>query len=777
MRGTHGAAAREENGVLRVRNSLTLLTILAFGLAIRVLLPWPAVVTNDGIIPPGGADEFYHLRRIEFSVEQFPAVLEDDPYIGHPDVGEVVWPPLWDLGIAAVARPFGAAGDRGRLEAVVAAVPPLIGIASIFLAFAIARRHFGRRAGWTAAALLAVMPAHYLSSRLAKSDHHVGAMLATTWLLSAGMRWLSVTSTRSAVLPWRMAIELGLALACVLMVWTGALLHVGILLATSVVVLLADRDPQVACARAWSLAIACAVAALAIAPFSLGVTWREYGGFSPLVLSTFHPVFFASGALILAVCGSVWARFDWGRGQRSGFGLALGALGLSAVWLGVPELGNALATGAGWFQESEDFQAQVLELKPMWTAAGVFRVSVPQLLFTHVVMLALPLAGWLAWRAARGAEDSGAWLLVAWSVAFFAASSSQIRFSNELAVPLALLAGFWVQRARSSQRFATVAALSLCAVITAWTVYAGPVRDWVRTSQGEQPLRLGSDERVAALIPFARWLGDHSPVTPGWLDPEATPGYAVLTPWGQGHLVRYYARRPMVQDNFGVYGGRESYEAAERYYGAEREAIALNAARERGVRYVLASPEGSGHGTRYSRRSMTSRLARDRGGVGRGEAGERLEALRHHRLLHEVAWRPGIDEQYPGALDPGVAAYRWFEIVEGARVVGRAAPGSSVQARLVLTNETGQTLRYESAARASADGRYELTLPYPTDEPSGTWRTNGPYTVRTARARASVEVAESAVMHGDTVPGPDLADSPAGNTTPDVSPSRKRTDR
>jgi len=740
---------------------LALLGIVILGLAIRVLLPWPAVVTREGILPPGGADEFYHLRRIEYSVERFPAVLERDPTVDYPETGEIVWPPLWDWAIAAIALPLGASGDRGRLEAVVAAVPPLVGIATLLMVFWIGLRHFGAPAGLAAAALLAILPAHSLSSRLAKSDHHVGATLATTWLLSAGMRWLDGFGRPSDAQRLRLSAELGLALAVVLLVWTGALLHVGILLATAATAVLTLRDRGCAAARARELALACAVAAIGIAPFSLGTTWREYGSFSPLVLSSFQPVLFGAGALVLGLCALAWPRFGFGRAcaGRAGFGLALGAGGLVAVFLVVPELGPALATGAGWFQESEDFQSRVLELRSMWTATGRFAVGVPQLLFTDLIGLAVPLAVWLAWRAIRGGEGRGAWLLLAWAVAFFAASSSQIRFSNELAVPLALLGGFWIARTPGPQRRSAAAALALCALSTSIAVYAGPIADWHRVSAGERPARLGVDEREVTLVPFARWLGEHTPATAGWLDPTATPAYGVLTPWGQGHLVRYYARRAMVQDNFGVYGGRASYEAAERYYGAEDEDLALRELHALGVRYVLASPEGSGHGGPYSPLSMTQRLARYRGTAATdrldGRA-VRVPALVHHRLLNEVDWTRGIDEAPRTPGERAAAAFRWYEVVEGARVRGRARPGSAIRAELRLRSGSGREIAYASEARADSGGRYVLTLPYPTDAASGVYRPLGPYSIWSARARAALDVSEEDVRSGGSVRGPAL---------------------
>jgi dolichyl-diphosphooligosaccharide--protein glycosyltransferase len=744
------------------REGIALLAALVLGALLRIVLPWPAVVTEHGILPPGGADEFYHLRRIEYSVENFPSVLAHDAYVNAPDGGEIVWPPLWDLGIAAVALPLGAGGDRDRLEAVTAAIPPLVGLATIWLVFVVARRQFGARAAATSALMLAFLPAHYLSSRLGKSDHHVGAVLATAWLLFVGMRWLDRPQKAART---RTAVELGLAMAVVLLIWTGALLHVGLTLAVATIAVLGSADRETAVQRGHELALACATAALAIAPFSLGVEWLEYGGFSPLVLSSFQPVLFAAGALVLSLSAELWKRTGLGETvvSRVGLALGLGVLGLGGIALAAPELGEALLVGAGWFQEAEDFQSHVLELRSMWMAAGSFSSAVPQLLFTRAIALVVPVAVWLGWRAMRGGEAPGVWLLVVWGLAFFAAASSQIRFSNELAVPVALLAGAFVGRAAEPRMAAAAGAFVVASA--SLLVYSEPAGDLVRASRGEAPRKLGIDERIATLVPFARWLGTNSKPTSGWMNPGERPGYAVLTPWGHGHLVRYYARRAMVQDNFGVYGGRANYDAAEDYYAETDEARAIALLGKLDVRYVLAAPEGSGHGRAYEPLTMARRMALHRGFHARdvGSSGQPVEvpALSKHRLIHEAAWKLGIDEVHLDPLTLRAAAYRWFQIVEGARIEGQANPGSTVTARITLTPEGGPSKRYEVRTRANSKGRYRVIVPYPTGDDSTAVASGDHYRVIGSSGSGDVVVSEDAVQSGETIEGPDLVASDA----------------
>jgi asparagine N-glycosylation enzyme membrane subunit Stt3 len=57
----------------------------------------------------------YHLRRIWFSVVNFPASLAFDSYMNHPLGAPAVWPPLFDWSIAAVARALVGPAEQGAV--------------------------------------------------------------------------------------------------------------------------------------------------------------------------------------------------------------------------------------------------------------------------------------------------------------------------------------------------------------------------------------------------------------------------------------------------------------------------------------------------------------------------------------------------------------------------------------------------------------------------------------------------------------------------------------
>jgi hypothetical protein len=94
--------------------------------------------------------------------------------------------------------------------------------------------------------------------------------------------------------------------------------------------------------------------------------------------------------------------------------------------------------------------------------------------------------------------------------------------------------------------------------------------------------------------------------------------------------------------------------------------------------------------------------------------------------------------------------------VPGARVVGRAAPGAVVTARLAVRAGAAGRFFWSAEATADAEGRYALTLPYANRGAATDVRPAPSYELRSGDARAPLAVDEAAVRDGATLPGPDL---------------------
>jgi len=229
----------------------------------------------------------------------------------------------------------------------------------------------------------------------------------------------------------------------------------------------------------------------------------------------------------------------------------------------------------------------------------------------------------------------------------------------------------------------------------------------------------------------------------------------VLAAWGDGHLLRWIARRPVVQDNFGDDVGARNFALAERYFAATSEPEALAILAELRVRYVVVRETGSGHGRGYAPESLFARLHWLKGTSGSLASGSetaaiRVPALARHRLLVDALGR----DARAGKSRP---AYKLYEVVPGARVAGRAAPGALVTAQLPVHAGSAGRFVYAAETTADASGRYALTLPY-ANEGSLTDVSPAPrYELRSAGATALLAIDEASVREGRAIEGPDLA--------------------
>jgi dolichyl-diphosphooligosaccharide--protein glycosyltransferase len=730
--------------------------LFLLGVAVRAL-PWPTVFGQHGVYFTG-PDAYYHARRIGYAVANFPGFLERDLYVAFPSGAEAIWTPVFDWLLALLVRATLGGGSPQALESLLVWVPPLLGGATVVAAYLLAARHLSRPVAVCAGLILCLLPAHFWFSQLGHVDHHVAVALVTTLLLYVAMNALEEEARL------RSAAALGAALGGVLLVWPGCLLHVGLVEAALLARVLGCVRRESAVGLARRFALANGVACLVVLPLSAGNEWEQWGALSPVVLSNFQPLGFAAGAAAFALLSVLWQQpaTSGSRAARALQALACGAaLAGPAFWL-LPGLSEGVADAWEWLARAEPFQAVVAESRPLFkkgSGDAVFFFS--RLVFATPLMIAA-----LAVRAMHGAPRPAMWLLVWWSSALGAATLAQLRFANSFSIAYALLLGFSLvelfrlARRRLADRPAfAAAAASLSLAVLVYAVapvgrdYAAYVDDAGRALRGA-PLRGRHGERSQRILAnVARWLGSHSPKTSGYLDDSQRPEYGVLAPWGAGHMLRYIARRPMVQDNFGDDVGPLNFALAERYFAADSEAQAVAILEELGVRYVVVRGGGSGHGRGYDSRSMFARLQFLRGVSGSFDEGAgppvRVPALVRHRLIYDsdIGRRP----------DAAPPHYKIYEVVSGARIEGRAAAGAEVEAQLPLWAGRAEPFLFMTRTRADSAGRYALTLPYANRPADSAVSPGRHYRLRSGAAQADLVLSDAEIRSGARIAGPDLS--------------------
>ncbi|MEE8580119.1 MAG: STT3 domain-containing protein [Myxococcota bacterium] len=761
----------------RIVDVLRLIGLFWSAVAIRAL-PWRSVF-DEGRVYFEGNDAYYHARRILYSVIQFPDFLRSDPYINYPHGGQAIWSPLFDGGLAWLVHVTLGSPDEGTLARLLVWVPPVLGGAAVVATYLLTRKVFGEVAAWIAACLLALLPAHFSYSQIGFVDHHVAVALVSVVLLACGMHF--VDSGASQARGWRregrVALALGLALGGALLLWPGMLLHVALLEAAFLMVLVSQASRSEAGFVAGRLAAAHGLAFALVAPLSIGVTWRVWGDFSPVVTSSFQPWFFAClcayFGCYFALCRRLGERLSPGQRTVIALASALGVLLASALF--VSELSAGLGDAWKWFTKRESFQATVAESKPLLFQGTRFSLAFAERTLSRFIYL-FPLVMGLAWSAfRRHAQPAPRLLLVWWAGALFAATLLQTRFFNSLSIPWAMLAGWGASEALSWassrlrglrevrwKRWALHLSTPAVFVWVLWPCFAEYRRylvDQLHWIQGRALVRTHVETRKRLLVDLASWLRENTPTTSGFVEPDMQPEYAVLSNWADGHVLTYEARRPTVVNNFGDDIGRQNLVLSELYYRVDEDQASRILDRL-GARYVIFEYRKTRSRVELSGVSMNVRLFFYDGEEGEESSAFRfgkarriersVSAVRRHRLVYET-------EPKPHASNPQRSGFKLYEHVAGARLRGLAPAGARVEARLALTTNRGRSIDFVSSTRADDGGRYELRLPYSNVGSPPAVRSADQYEVRSAGQVRRAVLYERDVLEGREVAGPDFA--------------------
>ncbi len=752
-------------------------SLFLLALAVRAI-GYPTVFSKAGVQLPYAGDAYYHLRRIWFSVARFPEALSFDRYVSFPEGSQIVWPPAFDWTIAALIRPFVDPSDQVAVEAMAVWVPAVLGAATTGLLALFASRLYGRGAGWCAGLIYSVLPMSFIFSQLGMIDHHVAVALLTTVMLWLACEIFSgddrAESWAAALLTpaTRLSVALGVAMAVTISTWPGSLLHIGVLQVAFGFRWLLAGDRETARARAVAFSVTQAIIAICIAPFTLGAEWREYGAWSPLVMSSFQPLYFTCAAVTVCLVQCLHERDSIGdsRARRAVSGIALALAGVIVSLVSFPPLRDAMLFAGGWFAHGEEILGVINEMRPILAPRGHFDPSFAITRFGAGFPV-LPLAWlYLAWRAFAG-RSAPHGLLLFWSSAFIMLTLRQWRFGNTLAVVYAVLIGAvlaeWIPPLRRrivSRPLRPALEILLVSALVVWTAlafirfYRPIVRQNLNAIANEQIRHLGPLPPGRRIFDEAgRWIAKHTPRTSGYLEPELQPEYAVLTSWATGHLLRYRSERPMIQDNFGPSAGRQSFESAQAYFAEHDEVAAIRILEQLGVRYVVGGQRGGGLTGIVEPGTMANRLGKAFGSLTRLKRGYFTPGLSRHRLIFHAHTAP--PNRGPGGLSvprPFASLGVW-EIVPGAQIEGHAEPGAIILLSLGLATTSGARHTYHRRTVADEQGGYRFVVSYSTDvQFSPDVGVNRAYLLGSPRSREKLAVREEDVLSGVAIRGPDL---------------------
>jgi hypothetical protein len=686
------------------------------------------LVTLDG-------DSLYHLRRMRLIADAFPRVPWVDPMIAWPHGGPIPWAAGFDLLGAVMIRLGRATGGPAGGDLWVAALCPLLGIAVVAATMefvhALAKGIPGRWGAALAAGILAAtLPQALAISRYGRIDHHVAEELSM--LLLARWATAALPQRPERRLARRLAFELsGAALSGgAVAVFTGSPLYVALVLPILLGAVLAAPRPPLLGSGGPGLLLGAALAALASAP-AVAVHGRAFAFGFP---SWLQPLLLAASGT--AICGAVLVAGRVEPGPRrlvaglAGVGAVAGLAAAAAPLAGAQAVAGIrewLFKADPWLRGIDEFQSLLRD--PAGPAAGVKRF------FGAIGFAApalLPMAALAATRAGRARAAAFLWV----AVSLAALTLQQSRFGRVLAPFLAASAALGIAwlAARLAPR-SRLAPLAPVVLALAVALLDPRVRAALGTEADAEP-----DAAVEAAFDLR----------------ARPPGFApgVQAPWDLGDDFLVIAGRPVVATGFGPYPDPAAYwEGVKAFTVGEADLLPWLAGRR--VGWVVAGAANLFGRVRVRGASIPF--------AGRGFSPTWLREVASAPLLIGGSGVPALGVRHFGHLLPVFASTRtvvgidgplpvlWtYEVVPGAQLSGRAAPGARVVLEVPIT-EHGRRHTWRAFADAGPDGRWTMTIPLPTDL-STTTVTTEPGRLRVPGGLGSVvQVPEAAVRAGATM--------------------------
>jgi len=622
---------------------ISILAIIAVAFLIRMLTY--VSLTADGGITFTGYDDYYHMRRILYTVSSFPHSLNFDTYLNYPYGFEIGWPPFFDLLGALLAIIIGGGQpDTHTVEFAGALLPVLLGVLTVIPVYVVAASVFDKKTGLLGAFVFATLPAHVYISRFGAADHHVAEVLLSTaayalFILAiklAGEKNLTlsslknISSDKNLINPLGLAAASGIFFSLIIFTWVGGPVFISFIGLYALV----QRTIDLKAGKESDYLFICSVITLLATllftiPFAAGEI-RPGLEMSAMYLSWFQVVYVL---IMLAGLFLLWGfsiyvskkEMDWK--YYPGVLILILVSGLFLVRIFSVEYYGFIVEGLRFFSGKGEYIGTISEAVPLFlTSQG--KLTFSSVLGSFGLTFLAALAGlFLFVLELKGekAKPEGVFFLL-WTLFYAYLALSQRRFTYLFAVNISILTAYilWVllesldfeteakklvkpenktekvpdsslkrgKKAGSKTKFKNRQATeskNTSAEPDYFKLVSGVAliglvfvpSIWFGVSFSKDPASIDPEWKDSL-----NWLEASTPATSYYLDPTETPEYGVLSWWDYGNWIVYIGKRPAVSNNF-----QTGVEDSANFFISNSEEEAKTIMDKLNVKYVITDTQ------------------------------------------------------------------------------------------------------------------------------------------------------------------------------------------
>jgi oligosaccharyl transferase (archaeosortase A-associated) len=721
-----------------------LLAVVIVGFLLK-LFAGRSSLTENGIMLPG-YDEYYHMRRILYTVDHFPGTLWFDSYLNYPHGLNITWPPLFDQVSAALSVVLGQ-HSRAGIEMVSALVPMLIGSIAIVVVYYSVKELFGGRVALLAAFMTSLAPYYLLYTMFAALDHHcLEVLLQLTSLLFIVMAF---SRSEKRII---FAVLAGLTMAALAYTWQGTDVYLGMFLVYAMVKMTLDqKSGSDSRDTAKTLLAAYGVALILVLPF-WSEPWMSSSSLGLAAMVVAISVMYAFSRLLAA------RRLPWTMFPLSLLAVVIVFALISPFTDGLFGVSGLIHSGLSTIWGGEMI-GKIGEAEPLIYNSETFN----QVIFSALGLnLLLSLAAFVYIAAFIRRSDSdkkpGRLLLLVWAVYTILLTVGQSRFLYISTISMGVMISILfisvldlVERslAKRKQKAPKWLAPALLLFLILPTMI-----DTISFAQSTPPAVAG--DWYQSLI----WLKDNSNTTSFYDNPDRNGEYSVMSWWDSGNWIVYLSQRPVVANNF-----QAGLENATKFYLSDNEENATGVLDARGSRYIFTDYDliyGKLQGlTDWANEDIASYMDMQ-------DYGSQIEAIPTKKLLNTTLARLYLFDgtgaghfrliyESPTFLgnSPAKSKVKIFEYVSGALIRVKTGPDQRVGALLNMTSNQGRAFTYVNQASSLPHGdAFEIRVPYSTVSRYET-RAVKPYLIFSGNEAGvkmkSLDVSEEDVLKGKTL--------------------------